>query len=478
MHTREFPVLDEADEPLVDRLAAGLGDDAARVLAYLLARERFADAGDPEPTTRLAVRIGTDLNRETVATALNRLTDRDLLATTTLRTSARGRPPNAWRPVAPESETTDRVYATHGDRLAAQAAAVAAAIGAGSESEREVGSGTESAGRSNGITDARNADGNGGSDGDDENGVSESLRLGLNWEPNGLHAPFFAARAAGQYDRGDLSVEIGANRGSGAAISGVVDGESDVALAGAATVVRARREGTPVVPLALCFQRAMTTLYTTRAAFGGPFERVHQLRGKRVGTSSRSETGLLGRLFLAQAGVLDEVTVVDIAGEERAALREDLADVVTGSFADPRRLEREGETVDALTVADQFPMYGPALVTTETTLRTRRSALEAFLAGTTAGWTEAVSNPTEAVRAIDGRGGTGRYASLDDAGRDGSSDSEGKTHSGGLDRERRTFERAVREFGASARVENHGWGWHDRGGWQRLETALGQVDLV
>jgi N-acetylglutamate synthase-like GNAT family acetyltransferase len=58
-------VLDEADRPL----AAGLGDDAARVLAYLPVPERYGNpSGEAEPATRLIVRIGTESNRETVVT--------------------------------------------------------------------------------------------------------------------------------------------------------------------------------------------------------------------------------------------------------------------------------------------------------------------------------------------------------------------------------------------------------------------------
>jgi len=499
MHTREFPVLDEIDEPLVSRLAVGLGDDAARVLAYLLVREGYGEPSeDMEPATRLAVRVGTELNRETVATALARLDDRDLLATTTLHTNARGRPPKAWRPIAPESGTIERVDAAQGERLVAQAVNVATAIGiercearsvSNHASETRTGDASEqgddeetppATGRADGER-LRSAAGNERATDDQavsdrvtggrssaRNGGNESIKLGLNWEPNGLHAPFFAARAAGHYAHDGLSVSIDANRGSGAAIASVASGESDVALAGAATIVRARCEGISVVPLALLFQRAMATLYTTREAFAGRFERVDQLRGKRIGTSSASETGLLGRLFCSQAGVLDDVTLVDIAGEERAALEEGRADVVTGSFADPRQLENEGKTVDALVVADQFPMYGPALVTTETVLETRRSLLERFLAGTTAGWAEAIEKPAEAVRAIDGRDGLG----LDGSGEDG--EPGGRA----LRRERRTFEQAVREFGVSASVTDHGWGWQDETGWTRLETALAQVDLV
>jgi ABC-type nitrate/sulfonate/bicarbonate transport system substrate-binding protein len=229
-----------------------------------------------------------------------------------------------------------------------------------------------------------------------------------------------------------------------------------VALAGAATTVRARQAGQPILPIALLFQRAMGVLYTTRDTFAGQFESAAQLQGRRVGMSSTSETGLLGRLFLSQAGVLDDVTVVDITGEEQAALCSGRAAVVAGSFADPRQLATEGWTVDSLLVADQFPMYGPALVTTEQTLRERQSELECFLAGTVAGWAEATECPEAAVSVVE---------------KDELTDEQRV-------RERRTFECAVEKFATGSEVEKHGWGWQRATGWERLMTALDRTDLL
>lgn len=425
MDTREFPVLTDDDRGLIERLAVGLGDEDARVLAYLLAREvseRFA--GDP--ATRLAVRVGTSLNRDVVSGALNRLEAADLVSSTTLRDRTRGRPPKAWRAHEDVETTVRRTYERQAETLLDQSVTVASALGTTAFEDAE--------------TPAEDAVG--------------SVRLGLNWRPNALHAPFFLAASTDRYTGIDVSIEH--YRGSGRALESLLAGETDVVLAGAATTVRARNAGNRVVPLALYFQRAMAVLYTTREAFGGRFDGIERLRGRRVGMSSTSETGLLGRLFLSQAGILDDVTVVDIAGEEQAALSAGRADVVAGSFVDPRELRTDGCTVDSLLVADQFPMYGPALVTTERTVRERRSALERFLVGTVAGWAETTRDPHTAVEAVEAAGGD------DDTTLD----------------QRRTFERALEQFGRGSAVEKHGWGWQRIDGWERLVTALDQVDLL
>lgn len=431
MDTREFPILD--DDGLVERLAVGLGDDAARVLAYLL-RRRGTDRFGDDPATRLAVRVGTGLNRECVAAALTRLEDRNLVTATTLQNDGRGRPPTAWHTAESVTPAVRRVHGRHATALLEQTRTVATALGADPFDPAD------------GVDPFQTT-------GTDPNDDPNPFRLGLNWRPNPLHAPFSVAAATGVYD--DAGVEVAREhfRGSGRALRSLVEGTTDVALAGAATTLRAREEN-GVLPVAVVFQRAMAALYTTREAFGGTFETVEQLRGRRVGLSRTSETGVLVQLFLSQAGVLDDVTVVDITGEERAALDAGRAAAVAGSFADPRRLEAI-HTVDSVVVADRFPMYGPALVATETTLRERPSALQRFLAGTVAGWAAALADPAAAVGAL----GTDEPA-------DESTD------------EGRTFEYAVEHFGGGSAVADNGWGWQTVAGWDRLVTALDRTDLL
>ncbi|MFC4550409.1 MULTISPECIES: ABC transporter substrate-binding protein [Halorussus] len=418
MDVREFPVLSDDDGRLVDRLAVGLGEDLGRVLAYLLLRaerERDADAH----ASRLAVRVGTELSRNAVTDALSRLQERDFVNTTTVRDETRGRPPRAWYVSCDRETAVERVYGGHADALLDRARA---------------------------VFDV--ADEPGGDAGADADGGRE-VTVGLNWAPNGLHLPLFAAAGRGEYaDRG-VSVDFERNDGSSAAVEAVSSGAADVGVAGATSVLRARQQGRKVVPIAVPFQRAMAVLYAERDRFGTSFKSVQQLRGRRIGMPVESEVGLLARLFLSQSGVLSDVELVDVAGEERDALRSGRVDVVTGSFSDPRELREEGVRVDSLLVADRFPIYGSCLIAPEEALRRRREPLADFLAATTAGWAEAVRRPYE-VHAV------------------GGADSAS---------ERRTFELAADEFGSSDAVRRRGWGWQDPETWRRLETALAVADI-
>lgn len=450
MRVERFPVLTEADSHLVERLATGLDGRSARVLAYLALRERNDRFGD-EPATLLSVRVGTGLGRTAAKETLSKLTEAGLVSETTVRTGEQGRPPAVWTVADGDATLCDRVYAAHAGRLVEQAAAVATDGGDDDATETSTLDQTGEE-RPDGRTDGHEAT--------DRPEVTDrpAVTVSCNWRPNGLQLPLFAARASDAYaDRG-VDVRFVHRTGSRAALRDVRDGTAAVGLVGATTLCRARAGGAAVVPLALLYQRALVTLYTTRESFGEPFERAGQLRDRRVGTPVESEIGLLARVYLEQAGVADDVTVVDLPEEERAALLDGRVDAVTGSISDPERLREDDaavdSTVDAIRVGERFPLYGPALVARRADLATRRSLLRAVLAGTVAGVGRARVDPRAGAAAI----------------ADESEESPKRVC--------RTFETARATGGESDAVERRGWGWHRGEHWERLRTVLSEVDLL
>lgn len=421
-----FWTLDSNDRRDIERLTAGLGRKPARVLTFLVLRANRAD----EPATGLEIRIGTDLNRKAATDALERLEERGLVARTTIPDDSRGRPPKAWRPTGDRDAVTRRAYDRHAVSLLRRAAAL-------HRDEDTPDSADER------FLDRNRSDG------------SEAVfALGLNWQPNGLHAPFYAAHVAGHYEERGVEVRIQPYEGSRRALDSVVRGDVDAALAGAATVIRAREADEPICPVAIVYQRAMTVFYAVREQFGEELTSVDQFRDRRIGMPGNSETGVLGRLFLSQTDIDDSVQFVDTGGEERRAVLSGEADIVTGSFADPRELAARGLTVDSILVADRFPIYGLTLAVRADALEAQRAELRRFLAGTVRGWVEARRRPDPAVEAIAA---------------DGDDSSE---------RARWTFERAREQFGESEAVREHGWGWQRAETWERLGTALEQGNLL
>jgi ABC-type nitrate/sulfonate/bicarbonate transport system substrate-binding protein/predicted transcriptional regulator len=425
VRTKRFWRLDDDDRRTINQLAAGLGRNPAQVLAYLTLR---ADRED-DPATGLEIRIGTDLNWNTVSDALEQLEDYGLLSRTILSDNSHGRPPKAWYPAADLDTIAHRAYDRHAAALLRRADALhrdGNVVDTGEATTTQVDRQTE---------------------------TEHTVTLGLNWRPNGLHVPFYAAKLGDHYEDCGVAVQFDHEEGSRRAVKRVVDGDADLGVAGAATVVRAREADEPVYPIAVVYQRAMAVFYTIRETFGEQLERVAQFHDRRIGMPKHSETGLLGRLFLSQLDI-DERRFIDTAGEERETLLSDDADIVTGSFSDPHELEVQEFTVDVIPVADRFPIYGLTLVARPDVLADRRTTLRRFLTGTIHGWVQARLCPDEAVEAI---------AAEDDA---------------SPSRVEWTFERAVEEFSESDAVDEHGWGWQRADIWDRLRTALAQGGLL
>lgn len=422
MDTREFPVLTDAEAEVVHDLSVGLGDTAARVLAYLVARTANEAVSDV-PATLTAIRIGTDLNRNAVKEALDTLESEGFIESTTVEQDSPGRPPKAWTTDVTPDQARDHVFARQAERLIDQGLAVVEGDPLDANTRESTSDATK-------------------------------LTVGLNWEPNGLHLPFFAAAGEGEYERRSIDIEWTSYRGSRAAVEAIEAGTASIGIAGAATVISSRHRGTEVIPIATVYQRPLVVLYTTRNRFGGPLERADQLVGHTVGMPIDSEAGMLARLFLSQAGVLDAVDIVDMAGEEQNALASGAVDVVTGVFTDPLRLETEATGVESIHVAGQYPIFGPMLIASRRALETRPSAIRGFLAGSAAGWAHATRAPTAMTKHLQ------EHTDEDEVWLE------------------RVFSRAVEEFASTDAVIEHGWGWQSETTWNRLGDALSQLNLL
>lgn len=439
MHVRELPVLTAADRPLIDRFASAVGVDAGRVLAYL--QLRAEDPGLDRRATARTVGFGTELSERPVRAALEMLTDAGLVERVTRPTSRPGRPPAVWFVTGERTETFVAACRHQGGRLSAHRNRIAdrevSTVGDDqpvSPPDREMKTHEQDWGEPPGTVD-----------------------LALNWQLNPLHLPLLAARDRFPEVRPGGELSLTPTEGSRQAIDALVRGECDVAVSGAATFLRERERGRPVVALAVVYQRSPVVLYTTRERFGDPFESVSQLRSRRLGTPPNSETRLLGRLMLEQAGLADAVEVVDVTGEEQTALRSGAVDAVTGAFQDPRRLrEASDQTVDVVALAEQFPIYGPTVVTTMASLRRCRPTIETVLASLVAGWADAIVDPGAVAQAA----------------------TERPTGPDSPERAAATFEHAADRFGRIEAARTQGWGVHDPDRWVGLRAALRQGGVM
>ncbi len=118
MDVQEFPVLTAADQTLVNRFAVGLGDDGARVLAYL--QRRREDEEFSKTATQTAIHVGTNVSKSAAKRALDELAAAAIIEETTVQTSEPGRPPKAWHAVSRRDDTARRLYEHHARRLLEQ----------------------------------------------------------------------------------------------------------------------------------------------------------------------------------------------------------------------------------------------------------------------------------------------------------------------------------------------------------------------
>ena len=430
MRYRELAVLDRDDRELIDVLGMGMSRDVASVFAYLLQRTR-QDAIQRAAATRLEIQVGTGLGRDATISATNELTEQSLVETTTVTHPDRDRRRKGWRAVAGLDSCVSTLFSAQASRLRTQ----------GREIARRFGGATA-------VPDTPRTDP------DPETPATvpdpDSLSVALNWEPNAVHFPLHAARQAGIYQEAGLSVSLHANRGSGEAIRTVVDGDHPLGIAGPITLLRAVMEAEAIVPLAVLYQRSMVVLYTLRSVFGTTFDSIDQLAGRRLAIAADSEPGRIATVVLSQQGLLDDVELVHVSGEEREALQAGTADVAVGVFTDPIALENEGRDADEVPIATGFPIPGPALVAHTDAIQSRESAIDRFLEATMHGWARGLREPGAVAADLESVAVGPTGAEVVDA--------------------------LITRFGTDATARKHGWGWQASDAWDRVAETLRVVE--
>jgi len=277
MQPSEFWVMDDDDEKLVADLELGLGRSPLGSLAYLV--RRVEDDRIEEPRARqLEIRLGTGLGKRAVGVALSTLSDRGLVTESTLE-SEQG-PPKAW---STEHTVETAMYDAYATRAAELTDAVRAALP------------------------------------DPETAERGPLRLGLNWQPNGLQVPFYAAQIEEKYDLADVEVEFVHYSGSERALQAVASGEIDVGIVGAAVLTDARQQrrvSRPARrPLSAGHDRVVHDAIVVRRATDR--ERPAPRSLHRPVAEYGNATA--GRTVPPQAGVADDVEILETTGEESTA---------------------------------------------------------------------------------------------------------------------------------------------------------------
>jgi NitT/TauT family transport system substrate-binding protein len=187
------------------------------------------------------------------------------------------------------------------------------------------------------------------------------------------------AKEAGIFQRHGLDVELVYIAAGSRAVQTLVGGSVDVAAIGGPAGVDAKLAGADTVYVAIPVNRVI--VFTVAAP---QIQRVEDLRGKSIGvTRVGTVTDFFTRLFVRQAGLVPDR---DVAIRQTGGLPETLAalkagQVDAGTFGFPAVLHARAAgfhvLIDYATLGFRYPLS--SLVVTQSTLRSRESAIRRFL---------------------------------------------------------------------------------------------------
>jgi NitT/TauT family transport system substrate-binding protein len=279
----------------------------------------------------------------------------------------------------------------------------------------------------------------------------------LNWKPSGLHAPYYAAKANGFYDEEGLSLsEIQTGEGSTFSAKQAGLGNVEFAISSSDQVLNINSRDLSPQSVGVVMQKSPAVVFSTRETFGGELTSADQLAGKTVGTGP-GMVRVLTRLLLEEAGVRDQVEMVDTGYDTVQQLLSGEIDAAGGVFGDAISAEAQDYTVDSIAVGDTIPSYGHVVAVEGDWAAENAGAVRAFLRATARGAAWAQSNPGDATDVLVDANGV-----LEES----------------RDQQRRKWETMATEFMTGDAVAEHGWGWSESEPWRVVHEALADADAL
>jgi len=279
----------------------------------------------------------------------------------------------------------------------------------------------------------------------------------LNWKPSGLHVPYFAAKANGFYEEEGLT--LGAiQTGEGSTFSAKQAGLGNVefAITSSDQVLNVNSRDLSPQSVGVVMQKSPAVVFSTRDTFGGELTSVDQLAGKTVGTGP-GMVRMLTTLLLDEAGVREDVEMVDTGYDTVQQLLSGEIDAAGGVFGDAISAEAQGNTVDSIAVGDQIPSYGHVIATDPSWASDHPAAVRAFLRATARGAAWAQQRPGEATDLLVEANGVLEESQA---------------------QQQQKWETMAAEFMTGDTVSQEGWGWSQAEPWRVVHDALASADAL
>jgi putative hydroxymethylpyrimidine transport system substrate-binding protein len=227
----------------------------------------------------------------------------------------------------------------------------------------------------------------------------EGVTVSLDFTPNAVHAPIYAAVREG-YDRDHgVSIRIRPPGSAPDSLKLLASGRADVAVLDIHDLGLARERGQDFVGVGALVQRPLAAIIAR-----GEIRRPRDLEGRRVGVSGLpSDPAVLRAVMEGDGGDVDKVRLVTIGFAAVPSLIEGRVDAVPAFWnAEGVVLRRRGVATREFRVDDYGAPRYPEVVlfTTRETLRERRRIVDAVVAAVKDGTEAVLRDPESAVREI------------------------------------------------------------------------------
>jgi len=286
---------------------------------------------------------------------------------------------------------------------------------------------------------------------------TSSVDLLLNWKPNGLHVPYYAAKGEGLFaEAGFDEVRIESGDGSTFSAKQVGLGNTPFGITSADQALNVNTRGLSPRAVAVVMQRSPVVVFTARERFGEEFTDLEQLRGKTVGTGP-GMVRQVTRFLLERQGVLEDVTLADSGYSTVQQLLDGEIDAAGGVFGDAIAAAANGYETDSVRAAEFVPSYGHVVVTNPEFASNNPRTVRAFLRAVAHGAVWADRNPEAAVDHLVAENGA-----LSET----------------RDVERRKWSRMTSGFMLSETVRRDGWGHSSPEPWRVTYDVLSDADLL
>jgi len=282
------------------------------------------------------------------------------------------------------------------------------------------------------------------------------VSLLLNWQPNGLHVPYYTAESRGFYEEESLGLtEIESGQGSDFSATQIGLGNTEFAITSADQVLNANAKDLDVVTVGVVMQRGPVQVFTARDNFGEELTGSEQLTGVTLG-SGPGMVRQLTEAYLEHEDVRDDIEYVDSGFDTVQQLLSGEIDAASGVFSDVVDARHQGYNIDTLSVDDSIRSYGHVIVTSRSFADSNPDAVRSFLRATARGAVWANDNPDDAAGLL-----TDAVPELEDT----------------RENQRDKWEKLRTEFMLSETVREHGWGWSESSVWESVRETLAAGDF-